>query len=122
MGALPQTDGRTLRGPRGEIYLQNHTAEMEGGGGRESGDKREQWQKKSRGRGGTKREARAEPVCAKRQASLRQAHRKQTESVHYKCSKLSQISTANLMLQKKIWIFVPHNTTALFSNFYLGVK
>lgn len=41
--------------------------------------------KRARG-GGTEREARAEPGCAKRQASLRQAHREQTESVHWKCN------------------------------------
>lgn len=78
---MPQTDGRTLREPRGEIYLQIIQQKW-----REEGERvetRESRGKKSRG-GGTEREARAEPGCAKRQASLRQAHGEQTESVHWK--------------------------------------
>lgn len=84
---MPQTDGRTLREPRGEIYLQiiqqKWREEEEEG---ERVETRESRGKKSRGGGGTEREARAEPGCAKRQASLRQAHREQTESVHWKCN------------------------------------
>lgn len=85
---MPQTDGRTLREPRGEIYLQIIQQKWREEEEEEEGERvetRESSGKKSRG-WGTEREARAEPGCAKRQASLRQAHREQTESVHWKCN------------------------------------
>lgn len=80
----PQTDGRTLWEPRGEIYLQiiqqkwreGETVETEGG---EGGERARAVAERAR-EGGTKREAGTEPGCAERQASLRQAHRKQTVS------------------------------------------
>lgn len=75
--AWPQTDGRTLWILRGERYLQVHKAEMEGGRGPGIGpEEREQIQVSRTAKGrGTKREARAEPGCAKRQASTQKATR-----------------------------------------------
>jgi len=91
----PQTDGRALWEPRGEIYLQiiqqkwrEEEREWRQRGGREECGERERERadksgKESEKEGGTKREARTEPGgCAERQASPRQAHREHTESVH----------------------------------------
>lgn len=62
---LPQTDGRTLRRPRGEIYLQIITAENGGRGGDERVESGGQITEAKRARRrGTEREARTEPGCA----------------------------------------------------------